>query len=108
MLDFIAQMIGSRPIEMIAVFCGLVNVSLIIRRSIWNYPFGFLMVVLYAKIFYDYQLYSDALLQIYFFLSSFMGSTIGLREELTMEESLSSTYQGNNMLFTYLLPLSAG
>ena len=73
MLDFIAQMIGSRPIEMIAVFCGLVNVSLIIRRSIWNYPFGFLMVVLYAKIFYDYQLYSDALLQVYFFLIQFYG-----------------------------------
>ena len=73
MLDFIAQMIGSRPIEIIAVFCGLVNVSLIIRRSIWNYPFGFLMVVLYAKIFYDYQLYSDALLQLYFFLIQFYG-----------------------------------
>lgn len=73
MLDFISQMTGSRPIEMIAVFCGLVNVSLIIRRSIWNYPFGFLMVVLYAKIFYDYQLYSDALLQVYFFLIQFYG-----------------------------------
>ncbi len=58
MLDFIAQRIGSRPIEVIAVFCGLANVSLIIRRTIWNYPFGFLMGVLYAKIFYDYQLYS--------------------------------------------------
>jgi len=73
MLDFISQMIGSRPIEMMAVFCGLANVSLIIRRSIWNYPFGFLMVVLYARIFYDYQLYSDALLQVYFFLIQFYG-----------------------------------
>jgi len=58
---------------MMAVFCGLANVSLIIRRSIWNYPFGFLMVVLYARIFYDYQLYSDALLQVYFFLIQFYG-----------------------------------
>jgi len=66
-------MIGSQPIEMIAVFCGLANVGLIIRRSIWNYPFGFLMVVLYARIFYDYQLYSDALLQVYFFLIQIYG-----------------------------------
>ena len=73
MLDFVSQMTGSRPIEMIAVFCGLANVGLIIRRSIWNYPFGFLMVILYAKIFYDYQLYSDALLQVYFFLIQFYG-----------------------------------
>ena len=73
MLDFIVQMIGSRPIEMIAVFCGVVNVVLIIRRSIWNYPFGFLMVILYARIFFDYQLYSDALLQVYFFFIQFYG-----------------------------------
>jgi nicotinamide mononucleotide transporter len=73
MLDFMVQMIGSRPIEMIAVFCGVVNVVLIIRRSIWNYPFGFLMVILYARIFFDYQLYSDALLQVYFFFIQFYG-----------------------------------
>jgi nicotinamide mononucleotide transporter len=73
MLDFIVQMIGSRPIEIIAVFCGIVNVVLIIRRSLWNYPFGFLMVTLYAKIFFDYQLYSDALLQVYFFFIQFYG-----------------------------------
>ena len=73
MLDYILQMTGSRPIEIIAVICGLLNVGLIIRRSIWNYPFGFLMVILYAKIFFDYQLYSDALLQVYFFFIQFYG-----------------------------------
>ncbi len=73
MLDFITQMIGSRPIEMTAVACGLVNVTLVVRRSIWNYPFGILMVILYAKIFYEYQLYSDAILQIYFFVFQIYG-----------------------------------
>ncbi|WP_370452083.1 nicotinamide riboside transporter PnuC [Amylibacter sp. SFDW26] len=73
MIDFLIQMVGSRPIEITAVICGLINVSLIIRRSIWNYPFGFVMVVLYAKIFYDYQLYSDALLQVYYFFIQFYG-----------------------------------
>ncbi|SFM34499.1 nicotinamide riboside transporter PnuC [Marinobacter zhejiangensis] len=72
-MDFLVQMVGSRPIEMVAVACGLLNVLLIIRRSMWNYPFGFLMVVLYAKIFYDYQLYSDALLQVYFFFIQIYG-----------------------------------
>lgn len=73
MLDFIIQMVGTSPIEIAAVTCGLINVILIVRRSIWNYPFGFVMVVLYARIFYDYQLYSDALLQIYFFGIQFYG-----------------------------------
>ena len=53
-------------IEILATVLGLTNVYLIIRRNIWNYPFGLAMVVLYAKIFYDYKLYSDALLQIYY------------------------------------------
>ena len=72
-MDFLIQMVGSRPIEIIAVLCGLVNVTLIIRRSIWNYPFGFVMVVLYAIVFYEYQLYSDALLQVYFFFMQIYG-----------------------------------
>ena len=53
-------------IEIVATILGLTNVYLIVRRNIWNYPFGLAMVVLYAKIFYDYKLYSDALLQIYY------------------------------------------
>ena len=66
-LSFLAEMIGSRPVEITAVMLGLLNVGLIIRRSIWNYPFGLVMVTLYAWIFFEAKLYSDALLQFYFF-----------------------------------------
>ena len=65
-LDFIIAMFGERPIEMIAVTLGLINVGLLVRRSIWNYPFGIAMVILYARIFFDAKLYSDAGLQIFF------------------------------------------
>ena len=30
-MDFLIQMVGSRPIKIIAVLCGLANVTLIIR-----------------------------------------------------------------------------
>ncbi len=73
MIDFITQMVGSRPIEITAVLCGLANIVLLIQRSIWNYLFGIIMVTLYAKIFYEYQLYSDAILQIYFFVFQIYG-----------------------------------
>ncbi|WP_434339529.1 nicotinamide riboside transporter PnuC [Motilimonas cestriensis] len=72
-MDFIQQMIGSSAIEYIAVTCGFLNVYLIIKRSLWNYLFGFIMVVLYAKIFFDYQLYSDSLLQVFFFITQCYG-----------------------------------
>jgi nicotinamide mononucleotide transporter len=54
------------PIEIIAFLLGLANVVLLIRRSIWNYPFGIAMVALYFMIFWDAKLYSDAALQIFF------------------------------------------
>ncbi len=61
------------PIEAIAVAFGLVNITLIIRRSIWNYPFGIVMVVLYAHIFWRAKLYSDAGLQVFFLLVQLYG-----------------------------------
>ncbi len=79
MMDFFFGMVGGTLIEWIAVTCGLINVVLIIRRSIWNYPFGFVMVTLYFFIFWDYRLYSDALLQVYFFFIQFYGLWIWLQ-----------------------------
>ena len=66
LLDFLGGMFGTRLVELIAAACGFANVILIIRRSLWNYPFGIIMVILYAYIFYDYKPYSDAILQVFF------------------------------------------
>ena len=60
-------------LELIAFLLGVANVTLVVRRSIWNYPFGLVMVVLYARIFFDAKLYSDALLQLFFFVVQLYG-----------------------------------
>ena len=60
-------------LELIAVALGLVNIVLIVRRNIWNYPFGIAMVICYAWIFYGAKLYSDALLQIFFLIVQLYG-----------------------------------
>lgn len=60
-------------IEIIAALLGVINVTLIVRRSIWNYPFGLTMVSLYFFVFWDARLYSDALLQIFFFVIQIYG-----------------------------------
>lgn len=54
-------------IEAIAAALGVVNVALVVRRSLWNYPFGLAMVSLYFFVFLEAKLYSDALLQCFFF-----------------------------------------
>lgn len=56
------------PLEIIAVALGLANVGLLVRRSIWNYPFGMAMVALYFVIFRDARLYGEAWLQVFFFI----------------------------------------
>ena len=60
-------------LEIIATLLGLANILLLVRRSIWNYPFGIVMVALYAQIFFREKLYSDALLQVFFFLIQLYG-----------------------------------
>lgn len=60
-------------IEAVAVALGLANIALIIRRSVWNYPFGIVMVILYAHIFWTSKLYSDAGLQVFFLIVQFYG-----------------------------------
>lgn len=72
-LTFLGGMFGTRAIEIVAVLCGFANVVLIIRRSLWNYPFGLVMVALYAWIFFEVRLYSDVILQIFFFVVQLFG-----------------------------------
>ena len=50
-------------IEWIAAVLGVVCVTLVVRRSLWNYPFALASVTLLGWVFLDARLYSDALLQ---------------------------------------------
>jgi len=60
-------------LEIVATLLGLANIVLLMRRSIWNYPFGLAMVALYTHIFFHAKLYSDALLQVFFFVIQLYG-----------------------------------
>lgn len=60
-------------LEIAAALLGVINVTLVVRRSTWNYPFGIAMVSLYFFVFWDAKLYSDALLQIFFLLIQVYG-----------------------------------
>ncbi|WP_298401912.1 nicotinamide riboside transporter PnuC [Sphingobium sp.] len=60
-------------VEWVAAALGLVNIILVARRSLWNYPFALAMVTLYFFVFFEARLYSDALLQIFFFVINLYG-----------------------------------
>jgi nicotinamide mononucleotide transporter len=61
------------PIEIVAALLGLANIALVVRRSLWNYPFALAMVTLYAWVYFHQKLYSDALLQGFFFALNLYG-----------------------------------
>lgn len=60
-------------LEWLAVALGILNVGLLIRRSIWNYPFGIAMVIFYFVIFANARLYGDAGLQVFFLVTQIYG-----------------------------------
>ncbi len=60
-------------LEYIAAALGLANIVLLVLRSIWNYPFGLVMVVLYGFVYFEQRFYSDAWLQLFFFVVQIYG-----------------------------------
>ena len=62
-------------LEVVAAMLGLINIVLVVRRSVWNFPFGLAMVALYGWLFAqpDVRLYSDAGLQLFFFVVQLYG-----------------------------------
>lgn len=66
-------------LEWIAAALVLINVALVALRSVWNYPFALVAVSLYAIVFYDARLYSDMLLQGFFFALNLYGWAAWMR-----------------------------
>jgi nicotinamide mononucleotide transporter len=86
------------PLEMIAAALGLANIVLLARRSIWNYPFALAMVTLYAIIFYEAKLYSDVLLQIFFFTINIYGWLNWLRSKADAGEVIAETMSATSRI----------
>lgn len=60
-------------IEAIAAGAGLVCVALLVRQSIWNFPFAIVQVLLSAYVFYHQRFYSDVILQGFFVILNVYG-----------------------------------
>jgi len=67
------------PVEWIAAALGLANIVLLVRRSVWNYPFGMAMVGLYAVVFFEARLYGESGLQVFFFAAQAWGWALWVR-----------------------------
>lgn len=60
-------------LEIFAAVLGVANVYLITRRSLWNWPVGIALTILYTWIFFDAKLYADTVTQIFFTVVQIIG-----------------------------------
>lgn len=68
-------------LEAIASLFGIANILLIVRRSVWNFPAALVMVALTALVLWDAKLYSDAGLQLFFFVVNLIGWVLWARNK---------------------------
>lgn len=66
-------------LEASAAALVVINVALVARRSVWNYPVALAAVAIYGWVFAGARLYSDALLQGFFFVANLYGWSNWLR-----------------------------
>ncbi len=60
-------------LEIFAAILGVISVWLTGKQNLWCWPIGLVMVGIYTYIFFDAKLYSDMLLQLYFFVMQIVG-----------------------------------
>jgi nicotinamide mononucleotide transporter len=68
-------------LEWLAAALILVNIVLVARRSVWNFPVAILGVALYADVFWNQRLYSMAGLQVFFVAVNLYGWWAWVREK---------------------------
>lgn len=68
---FSEELLGQ--LEWVAAGLGVVNIALLVFRSIWNFGFGIASVALYIFIFWEKKLYAESGLQGFFVLAQAWG-----------------------------------
>jgi len=75
------------PWEIVGTVLGVIGVTLMIRQNIWGWPVGLVQVAVYGWVFFGAKLYSDAILQGFFFVIQAYGWWHWLRGRHTAARS---------------------
>jgi len=87
-------------IEFVGTVLYFISVFLMSRKNIITWPIGIVSVVLYFLIFFQIRLYSDMLLQIYFFVISIIGwITWQKKKKERSDEKIITSWSSKKGLF---------
>lgn len=70
-------------LEIAGALLGLVNIVLLVRRSVWNFPAAMAMVACVGIVLFEANLYAEAGLQVFFFAANVWGWLLWRRAQGT-------------------------
>lgn len=71
--SFYEQLLETTWLEFIAVICGITSVWFSKQENILVYPFGIISVVIFVYLTYEYGLYAETGINVYYFIMSVYG-----------------------------------
>jgi nicotinamide mononucleotide transporter len=104
------QLTATTWLEWIGTISGFACVYLAARQNIWNWPIAIISVMAYSVLFYEYGLYGDAVLQLYFMGTSLYGWYYWIKRKEAHERPVSklnhagmTSVLAGGVLLTFLL-----
>ena len=111
-LDVIFAYVWNNWLQLIGAALGLIQIWLLVRRSVWNFPVAMVMVSLIGVTLVEARLYSEAGLQAFFFMVNAIGwfqwRQVEGRSHAVPVEWMDNQARGVWALVTITLSLSLG
>jgi nicotinamide mononucleotide transporter len=85
------------PLEVAGTILGFVNIVLLIRRSVWNFPAAMAMVTCIGLVLFEARLYAEAGLQVFFFVVNAWGWWLwsrALKSKATVGDAVAVRWLG--------------
>lgn len=96
-------------LEFFGTILNIISVYLVAKNKIWTWPIGNIAVILFAILFFQIQLYSDFIEQIYFLITGFYGwwvwATIKNKTKKNNDSSIAHNSQRSNIIYGVLIIL---
>jgi nicotinamide mononucleotide transporter len=100
-------------LELFAAVLGVISVWLVVKRNIWAFPIGIVMVILYAWIFFKAKFYSDMLLQLLYVVMQAQGWYVWSHSDRAQDDKIRVLQLNGRqwiwgLIFLILVTLSLG
>jgi nicotinamide mononucleotide transporter len=103
---FLSQLYQTTWVEWLGTVTGFICVYLAAKQNIWNWPVAIISVGAYCVLFYQYQLYGDAILQLYFLVTSIYGWYFWLKKQESHQKPITSLNKWQWILVIAIIGIS--